>query len=303
MIKKTFLFIALSVFFLPCIFAEKNEFQHKEPVLKKDKIKIFQQAYPDLTFDTSWDGKVHDWKVTVSKEDESRDFYWQNGKMLPFEEIENQKNYWPLLYSYPKEIIDPEKMSEKDRERLKKFTSAESRKNGPGTPMFFFDFIYDAETETNIEENITEIRFLTRWPKVHKRLFKNFKSVEKEIEELSKEDPEIQAFIDNMKTAEGFYWRIIKGTNRKSFHSLGTALDIMPRNMYGKEIFWGWAQSKDPENWMLIPLSNRWIPPQAIIDIFEKNGFIWGGKWSIWDNMHFEYHPELIIYNGLTLNE
>ena len=45
---------------------------------------------------------------------------------------------------------------------------------------------------------------------------------------------------------------------------------------------------------MLTPLSWRWMPPQAVIDIFEEEGFIWGGKWAIWDNMHFEYHPELI---------
>ena len=30
---------------------------------------------------------------------------------------------------------------------------------------------------------------------------------------------------------------------------------------------------------------------------FEKHGFIWGGKWIIWDNMHFEYRPEVVIYN------
>ncbi|MDY2825712.1 MAG: M15 family metallopeptidase, partial [Treponema sp.] len=36
-------------------------------------------------------------------------------------------------------------------------------------------------------------------------------------------------------------------------------------------------------------------PPQEIIDIFASEGFIWGGTWAVWDNMHFEYHPELII--------
>ena len=35
------------------------------------------------------------------------------------------------------------------------------------------------------------------------------------------------------------------------------------------------------------------------IDIFEDEGFIWGGKWMIWDNMHFEYHPELILFNKI----
>ena len=34
--------------------------------------------------------------------------------------------------------------------------------------------------------------------------------------------------------------------------------------------------------------------PQGIVDIFEKHGFIWGGKWSHFDTMHFEYRPELL---------
>ena len=33
--------------------------------------------------------------------------------------------------------------------------------------------------------------------------------------------------------------------------------------------------------------------PREIVDIFEKHGFIWGGKWYHYDTMHFEYRPEL----------
>jgi hypothetical protein len=31
-----------------------------------------------------------------------------------------------------------------------------------------------------------------------------------------------------------------------------------------------------------------------IVDVFEKHGFIWGGKWYHYDTMHFEYRPELL---------
>ena len=34
--------------------------------------------------------------------------------------------------------------------------------------------------------------------------------------------------------------------------------------------------------------------PQEIVAIFEKHGFIWGGKWYHFDTMHFEYRPELL---------
>ncbi|MDR3191497.1 MAG: M15 family metallopeptidase, partial [Treponema sp.] len=32
---------------------------------------------------------------------------------------------------------------------------------------------------------------------------------------------------------------------------------------------------------------------------FENEGFIWGGKWGLYDNMHFEYRPELHEINRL----
>jgi len=32
--------------------------------------------------------------------------------------------------------------------------------------------------------------------------------------------------------------------------------------------------------------------PQSVVDAFERQGFIWGGKWNHYDTMHFEYRPE-----------
>jgi len=34
--------------------------------------------------------------------------------------------------------------------------------------------------------------------------------------------------------------------------------------------------------------------PWEIILVFEKYGFIWGGKWHHYDTMHFEYRPEFL---------
>jgi hypothetical protein len=34
-----------------------------------------------------------------------------------------------------------------------------------------------------------------------------------------------------------------------------------------------------------------------IVAIFERHGFIWGGRWSHFDTMHFEYRPELLGYH------
>ena len=34
--------------------------------------------------------------------------------------------------------------------------------------------------------------------------------------------------------------------------------------------------------------------PQKIVDAFEAEGFVWGGRWYHYDTMHFEYRPELL---------
>ena len=266
----------------------------------------FERAYPDLTFTRRFNVQEGEWIITVKVPDKpgdkdghgkTFDFYWANGSFLPAEEFANKENYWSLLYSYPKELADPANYTDEQRERIKDFSSKESRKNGAGTPMFLFDAIYDSSTRRSLEQHISRIAFLGNKTNVHERMVEPLKKVEKQILDLAKTDSEVKAFLDNLKSNDGYYWRIIEGTKRKSFHSLGIALDVLPKSQGGKQIFWSWAADKYPDTWMLIPLKNRWMPPDSVIKIFEDEGFIWGGKWTIYDNMHFEYHPELIQYN------
>jgi hypothetical protein len=42
------------------------------------------------------------------------------------------------------------------------------------------------------------------------------------------------------------------------------------------------------------------MPPSVVVEIFEKHGFVWGGKWYHFDNMHFEYRPEIIYSSGTS---
>ncbi len=83
------------------------------------------------------------------------------------------------------------------------------------------------------------------------------------------------------KTAGTFYWRNIAGTNRLSAHSFGIAIDI--NTEYAD--YWLWDKNLTYKN--RIPLE--------IVEIFERFGFIWGGKWYHYDTMHFEYRPELLV--------
>ena len=268
---------------------------------KPDGLALLERAYPDLHFDCRFDEARGDWHITLTMPDQNGVvvFYWCEGSMLPEAEIENRAKYWTLLYPYPAHLKDPAAMSDEEREHLREFSSASNRRNGSGTPMFFFEAIYGAQSRASLEANLASETFLGKKTTVHKRIVPALKRVESRILEAAKTDEAVRQFVDGLKSADAYNWRRIAGTNRLSFHSLGIAVDVLPKRITG-EIFWSWARDKNPDGWMLTPISRRWTPPQAVIDIFEDEGFIWGGKWAIWDNMHFEYHPELILYQRET---
>ncbi len=67
-------------------------------------------------------------------------------------------------------------------------------------------------------------------------------------------------------------------------HSYGAAIDLNP--VYGN--YWLWNKTAEGKaTW-----KNQ--IPYDIIEIFERHGFLWGGKWYHFDTLHFEYRPEII---------
>lgn len=286
-----------------CNKKQANLLQENISVKEKtpEELIYFKKAYPDITFTSTYDEELSDYKIEIKLPDqkEAKILYWCDGRLLPKEELKNKDMYWKVLYNYPKEILDPASMTEEEKERLKSMSNSQTRRKGPGSPMFFFDAIYNSTSQKEIEPLIKSTTFLKRKTRIHKRIEKPLKNVENKIIQLSKTDAEVKKFYDGLKSSDAYHWRLIDGTNRKSFHSLGVAIDVLPKRITG-EIFWSWAKDHNPSGWMILPLSKRWLPPAKVISIFESEGFIWGGKWAIWDNMHFEYHPELILYNGIT---
>lgn len=90
-----------------------------------------------------------------------------------------------------------------------------------------------------------------------------------------------------------FYWRKVKGESSLSTHSFGIAIDI--NSSYSNYWLWDYLKLNKPiadlRNHRL-KLKNR--IPQEIVQIFEDEGFFWGGHWYFYDTMHFEYRPDLI---------
>ena len=96
--------------------------------------------------------------------------------------------------------------------------------------------------------------------------------------------PEMKKYLTN---ASSFYWRKVRGANRQSAHSYGIAIDI--NTTYSN--YWLWSNPKCSETDKL-KYENQ--IPLEIVEVFEKHGFVWGGRWYHYDTMHFEYRPELL---------
>jgi len=270
------------------------------------ELKLFESCYPDLVFKKTYIKDIDDWKLEVTKpikpkseKTKTQIFYWADGKMLPEENLKEKDIYWSLLYSYDKELKDPKDFTEEEIQYLLDYGSTENRMSTAGTPMFFFDFLYDSISAKIIETHIVKTKFLGKKTKIHERIEQALKNVENKIY-AQKNDKEVKAFIDTLSSTDAYFWRLIANTTRKSFHSYGIAIDCLPKRLYGKQTYWSWAKAKYGDNWITRPLEDRWMPPKKVVEAFESEGFVWGGKWAIWDTMHFEYHPELIKYNCIN---
>lgn len=108
-------------------------------------------------------------------------------------------------------------------------------------------------------------------------------ALQKVSEELDALPASLIIFVK--KTAGTFNCRRIAGSAHLSMHAYGAAIDIDTKHT----TYWRW-EKPGPDG--RIAWKNQ--IPIEIVRIFEKHGFIWGGKWYHYDTMHFEYRPELI---------
>lgn len=303
MLKRNVLAFIFSVFFSVATCTAEGLRQFSLPFAKwwePANLAVFREAYPDVKFISEYNEEKKDYLIHIftkknGKETETK-LYWCESRFLPEDQLENKDNFRPVLYTYHLEPKDPKTFTEKDIEKIKDFTSKENRKNGAIDPPFLFDAIYDCATRASTESHIVTIPFLTKSLNVHERIAEPLKRVSEKVMSLPK-DEEMQKFLSTLTRTDGFNWRSVRDTQSRSFHSIGLAIDILPKGYYQRIIYWGWQKQLRPDDWFMTPLEKRWMPPKKVIKIFEEEGFIWGGTWAVWDNMHFEYHPELLIYS------
>ena len=129
----------------------------------------------------------------------------------------------------------------------------------------------------NIEQNLLHVEWIDGSIIAFNKKQNAARQLQKVSNELKQLPKKYHKYLTNI--AGTYNYRTIAGTNRLSAHSFAIAIDINIKNTH----YWKWTKNLTYKNKI----------PKEIIDIFEKYGFIWGGRWYHYDTMHFEYRPEL----------
>jgi hypothetical protein len=257
------------------------------------RITALKEAYPHLKLTVLYDSGADDWLLRFGSGEE---LYWADGRLLPPELRQHAKEYRSYLsYQQLDHIPDPQQFSAEMIERLRR-RQKERKQHGERNRRVYegsyLKLLYGGNTQAAIENYLVRTTFLGYRFRVHTLLKPALANVEKRINAALKKKPELQIFLNSLSSIETYNWRPVRDSTSLSYHSFGAAVDILPRNR-SKAIYWGWEEAANSE-WFLVPLERRWMVPPEILEAFEAEGFIWGGKWILYDNMHFEYRPELI---------
>ncbi len=153
-----------------------------------------------------------------------------------------------------------------------------------------FDKMYGNCQQGGVRPNLVTVEWLPK----HgggKVLFSAVNGAARQLSKVSAElDRLPKHLIAYLTPSAGTYnCRVIAGTGRLSMHAYGIAIDINLQHAN----YWRWTK---PDAQGRYPYKNR--IPHEIVRIFERHGFIWGGKWYHYDTMHFEYRPELLWRGG-----
>lgn len=203
-------------------------------------------------------------------------FYFAGGIVVPPEKVSTKGFYLPLFYRYGRD----------DSCRLDNFHY------GPFCYDFFFALYGKGRKE--IEKNLVYLEVFGRKLPFNRQngAALSLKRAVERVESLAESSDEVKEWLNSIGAVSTYSPRRVANEPKLSMHSFAIAVDIIPRQ-YKKQIYWYWT-SRNRAEWWETPESERVAFPPSVVEIFEDEGFIWGGKWFKFDSMHFEYRPELL---------
>jgi hypothetical protein len=220
-------------------------------------------------------------------------FAWAKGRMLPEAGRGEWEKHAPLaFYHYPLVLPPLARLDQAAAAELRSRVKREQL-DPPRRSEEFLGALLKASDRKSTVARLVSMEIAGFSVTVHESIKDHLVRVSAELISLRKTDPEVAAFLRGLREMDGFNYRFVEGTRTRSLHSYGLAIDMIPKSYGGKHSYWQWAMSKVPD-WWTIPYSRRWMPPAAFVRAFEREGFVWGGKWLFFDTMHFEYRPEIL---------
>lgn len=255
----------------------------------------FHSAYPERIGKPHQDAETGDWRIAV----DGKEFSWARGRLLPPTEAGDWDAYRPYIsYNYPWRTADPASYPEELVQRLESL--AQTQADALETHGGFAEALYGGLDEDSVWRRQVRTKFLGWRVTMHEMAVYPLARVEREILLAAKYSSEVRRYVESIGEVGGYHWRTIRGQKALSYHSFGMAIDILPTRKSKRGIYWQWEMEAG-EDWIRYPLSKRWSPPEEVIRAFEGNGFCWGGRWPMYDTMHFEYRPELIELRSRVL--
>jgi hypothetical protein len=220
---------------------------------------------------------------------DGRYLYWKDGTKMAFDDGQTGKSYKQLLNApdLQDQFYTPYQAG---RAGL-----APDLNIDPGRVRYepFFKKMYGDCRKGEIAKRLRSIKWLPRHRGGRLRVTTvngvaaRLEAISRDLDSLLDRKPKLIAFV--RPPSGGYVCRVIAGTKRYSAHSYGAAVDIVAKRGH----YWRW--SKPGKNGRY---AWRNAIPLEIVEIFERHGFIWGGKWYHYDTMHFEYRPELLALTG-----
>ncbi len=250
-----------------------------------EELRALRQAYPSIVGEPT----ERAGQLAVSVRDEW--FYWANGRLLPYGDRNSWDRYVPIrFYNYRLGPLQIPVFTEEQNTRLSTWLQrrrVNTRHNG------FLDTLYGVSSRGDAEKLMVETVFYGLTVRAHPIIVEPLARVERDLRLLAGDIA--TRFMRGISAVGGFHWRDIAGTSSRSYHAYGVAVDFIPKDYEDRFGYWRWAAEAGVEQWWALPLNQRWNMPLEIVEVFERHGFVWGGKWTFFDPIHFEYRPEIII--------
>lgn len=149
-----------------------------------------------------------------------------------------------------------------------------------------YDILYEVygSSQQQVQSNLVRANFGYKHLQFNgqNKAAQSLENVMKELAPLMERNSAIRAAV--VPSSGTYNYRLISGTNRLSPHSFGIAIDLAR----DRRDYWKWATREQGQK----RLDSY---PKEVVEIFENNNFVWGGKWGHFDTLHFEYRPEIIL--------